>query len=73
MNQLGIYPPQCELEAIASAAIKACDPLDSLADGIIAAPGLCKLDPHSLAGQEFNCSGSMARVSPAVATILQAF
>jgi hypothetical protein len=73
MNQLGIYPPQCELEAIASAAIKAFDPLDGIADGIVAAPGLCQFDPHTLVGQDFNCSGVMARVSPAAATIIEAF
>jgi hypothetical protein len=73
MNQIGVYPPQCELEAIAAAAIKACDCLDGIADGIIAAPGLCHFDPHTLVGQEFSCSGAMVNISSAAATIVQAF
>jgi hypothetical protein len=73
MNQLGVYPQQCELEAITSTAIKASGPLDGISNGIIAAAGLCQFDPHSLTGQEFNCSGVIARVSPAAATIIEAF
>jgi hypothetical protein len=73
MNQLGVYPQKCELEAITSTAIKASGPLDGIANGIIAAPGLCQFDPHSLTGQEFNYSGGIARVSPAAATIIEAF
>jgi hypothetical protein len=73
MNELGVYPPQCELEAIASAAIKACDLLDGIADGIISAPGLCHFEPHTLVGQEINCNGKSRRISSAAARTTQAF
>lgn len=73
MNELGVYPPQCELEAIASAAVKACDLLDGIADGIISAPGLCHFEPHTLVGQEINYSGKLRRISSAAARITQAF
>ena len=73
MNRLGIYPRQCELEAIAEAAIKACDSLDGVNDGIIAAPGLCHFDAHSLVGQAANCDGAKTTISSAAATIVQTF
>ena len=55
MNKLGIYPSQCELEAIAQAAVEACDELDGVKDGIIAAPGLCNFDAKTLIGKKITC------------------
>lgn len=69
MNQLGVYPRPCELDAISAAAIEACDELDGVKDGIVAAPSLCKFDPHTLVGQTFNCSGVEASFTEAAATI----
>lgn len=67
----GVHPPPCELEAITIAATAACDGLDGVADGIIAAPGLCNFDPHTVVGQTFNCTqtGSNMKISSAAATI----
>ena len=72
MNTLGVYPPACELDAFTVAAIAHCDDLDGVTDGIIAAPGLCHFDPHTLTGQSFNCSGTMSTYSSAAASIVQA-
>ena len=71
MNTLG-YPPPCEVSAFTAAAIGACDGLDGVMDGIIAAPGLCNFDPHTLVGQSFDCSGTVSTYSAAAATIVQA-
>jgi hypothetical protein len=57
MNQLGVYPELCEFDAITAAATEACDMLDGVKDGVIAAPGLCKFNPRSLVGQEYDCHG----------------
>lgn len=61
----------CEFKALTSAAIKACDQLDGVADGIIAAPGLCHFDPHTVVGQPFKCSdtGADLKISSEAATI----
>jgi Tannase and feruloyl esterase len=40
-----------------AAAVSACDALDGLVDGIIAAPENCYFNPHTLVGKSFNCSG----------------
>ena len=67
----GVYPPQCEFEAIREAATAACDNLDGVADGIIAAPGLCAFDPRAVVGQTFTCPGSSTNgtISSEAATI----
>lgn len=52
----GVRLPNCVLDAFTQAAIKACDALDGLTDGIIDAPGLCTFDPQSIVGQSVNCN-----------------
>jgi hypothetical protein len=58
MNQLGVYPPPCELKAYTKAAIAACDDLDGLEDGIISDANACNFDPFSMVGKTFSCDGS---------------
>lgn len=52
----GVYPPQCELEAITEAAIAACDELDGVKDGMISDPDRCTFDPLSLVDQTIQCA-----------------
>lgn len=55
MNQLNSYPPRCVLDAITSFAVKACDGIDGVQDGIISAPDQCKFDAMSVVGKEIKC------------------
>jgi hypothetical protein len=71
MNQLKAYPSRCEFEAITKAAIKACDGIDGLVDGIISAPGLCHFDPFTIVGQSIDCNGTKLKISKAAATVAQ--
>jgi len=75
MSEEGYYPENCELDAFTAAATKACDELDNVKDGIIAAPELCKFDPHDVVGQPFDCNGVNTTLSAqganVVAKILQ--
>lgn len=71
MHEEGQYPPECEFAAFTAAAVKACDGLDGVIDGVIAAPGLCQFDPLSLVGQSYNCSGAIKTFSIQAATIVQ--
>lgn len=71
MNQLQIYPPQCEFEAITTAAIAACDALDGVTDGIISSPELCSFDPHTVIGKLTNCpNGGPQAITSAAASIV---
>jgi feruloyl esterase len=72
MNQLGVYPPPCELSAFTSAAIEACDGLDGVVDGIISLPGLCDFDPHSMVGKSFDCNGKPSLYTSAGAAVAEA-
>lgn len=72
MNNENHAPLQCEFDAINAAVIAACDSLDGLVDGIIAAPGLCHFDPHSLVGKTYICDtdNSTQTFSAATATVV---
>ncbi|RYP47550.1 hypothetical protein DL768_006395 [Monosporascus sp. mg162] len=72
MNDLGVYPSPCELDAFSQAAIDACDALDGLKDGIISLPDRCHFDPHTVVGQNFDCNGTTRQYTEAGATIVQA-
>ncbi|KAJ5556686.1 Tannase/feruloyl esterase [Penicillium frequentans] len=54
----GYYPPPCEMEKIVNATIKACDPLDGRADGVISRSDLCKLNFNltSIIGENYYCA-----------------
>lgn len=56
MDQMGVYPPACEIDAITNAALDACDGLDGITDGVISDPDACDFDPTSLIGTTINCT-----------------
>ena len=72
MKKLGYYPPYFELEAIRQAAIEACDELDGVKDGLIAAPGLCTFDANTIVGQSYDCGGDARKISAEAAEIANA-
>jgi pimeloyl-ACP methyl ester carboxylesterase len=72
MNRLGVYPPQCELQAFTQAAIAACDEHDGLKDGIISDADACTFDPFSKVGQSFDCAGKNSTFTSEGATVAQA-
>lgn len=71
MNVLDIFPHSCELDAITSAAIAACDPLDGITDGLVSDAAACNFDPFTVVGQEINCTneGTIMTISEGAATV----
>lgn len=69
MRQADYFPSPCEWEAIRAAAIEACDELDGVKDGMIAAPGLCKFDATSVVGNSYNCAGDKREISSQAAKL----
>ncbi|KPM35287.1 hypothetical protein AK830_g11272 [Neonectria ditissima] len=57
MNNLTYYPSACELDAISSAIIAACDGDDGVEDGILSAPWPCEFDYSSIVGNVVTCEG----------------
>ncbi|KAL5313937.1 hypothetical protein ACEPPN_018361 [Leptodophora sp. 'Broadleaf-Isolate-01'] len=72
MRQQGVFPPSCELDAITSAALAACDGLDGVTDGVITDPDSCPFDAMSVVGTTFNCSnfGTEFQISSGAATLM---
>ncbi|OJJ88202.1 uncharacterized protein ASPGLDRAFT_78800 [Aspergillus glaucus CBS 516.65] len=72
MNQNGVFPPPCEVEAFTAAAVKSCDRMDGVEDGIISSPNLCTVQAHDFVGQNYTCNGTQETLSAAGARIVQA-
>ncbi|MFC0504976.1 tannase/feruloyl esterase family alpha/beta hydrolase [Micromonospora costi] len=66
-NEEKVAPTQCELEAFNTAAVKACDTLDGVKDGIIDNPQDCHWDARRLAGAKVVCDGKEITISNATA------
>jgi hypothetical protein len=56
MDLIGYFPRRCELDAVTAAAVRACDSLDGIKDGIISDDAACDIDPMSIVGSSFFCS-----------------
>ncbi|KAK5130070.1 hypothetical protein LTR08_002503 [Meristemomyces frigidus] len=72
MQREKYWPPACELEAIRQAAVKSCDEIDGVKDGIIAAPGLCLFNANTIVGSTFDCEGAKRNITAAAARIANA-
>ena len=55
MQQAGDFLPQCKLDAATAAAVKACDNLDGVKDGVINDPTKCMFNPQTLVGTSTSC------------------
>lgn len=63
MKEMEEYPRPCELDALTTAAIKACDGEDGTLDGLISNPDACQFSPYSMVGKEVDCSGARFTVT----------
>ncbi|KAJ9238273.1 hypothetical protein DTO169E5_4817 [Paecilomyces variotii] len=72
MNQIGVYPSPCEIDAFTKAAVQACDWLDGVEDGIISLPDLCQVKAHDLVGKNYTCNGIQKTLSASSAKVIQA-
>ncbi|GAA1586053.1 tannase/feruloyl esterase family alpha/beta hydrolase [Kribbella sancticallisti] len=71
INQEKNVPTTCEFDAFTAAAVKACDRLDGVADGVIGRPELCKWDPAQLIGKKVVCEGKVLTISAADAAVVR--
>lgn len=64
---IGYTPTACALEKITNLTIAFCDPLDGLADGVIARSDLCLLqfDFNTTIGESYYCAAAAATTMPA--------
>ncbi|NUP52822.1 MAG: tannase/feruloyl esterase family alpha/beta hydrolase [Catenulispora sp.] len=71
MNETKTYPTTCEFNAFNTAAVKACDKLDGLTDGLISDPGKCDFDPRRLIGTKVICDGKEVTITAADAEVVR--
>ncbi|KAJ5088467.1 hypothetical protein N7456_012083 [Penicillium angulare] len=72
MNQNKYYPSPCEVEGFTKAAVKACDRMDGVEDGIISDPDICNFTAYSFVGQNFTCNGIRHSLTASGAQVVDA-
>ncbi|MDH6589459.1 hypothetical protein M2161_008565 [Streptomyces sp. SAI-133] len=71
MNNEKTYPSQCEFTAFTNAAVRACDSLDGVKDGLVDDASRCDFDPRRLIGTKILCEGRELTVTAADATVVR--
>jgi hypothetical protein len=72
MNQHQIPISTCEADGFVKEAIKACDKLDGVEDGIISLPSACKATASDFVGQKYSCNGTWHALTASGAKVVQA-
>ncbi|MBO1329859.1 tannase/feruloyl esterase family alpha/beta hydrolase [Streptomyces sp. VRA16 Mangrove soil] len=71
LNNEKTYPTDCELKAFTAAAVKACDKLDGVTDGVVNDASRCDFDPRRLIGTKVVCDGKELTITVADATVVR--
>ncbi|MFD5862883.1 tannase/feruloyl esterase family alpha/beta hydrolase [Streptomyces chartreusis] len=71
MSNEKTYPSQCEFKAFTDAAVKACDSLDGVKDGLVNDASRCDFDPRRLVGTKVGCDGKELTITSADATVVR--
>ncbi|MFF8381239.1 tannase/feruloyl esterase family alpha/beta hydrolase [Streptomyces sp. NPDC015661] len=71
MNNEKTHPTGCEFAAFTGAAVKACDPLDGVKDGLVNDPARCDFDPRRLIGTKVVCEGKELTITAADAAVVR--
>ncbi|MFE0630814.1 tannase/feruloyl esterase family alpha/beta hydrolase [Streptomyces sp. NPDC058864] len=71
MNNEKTFPSGCELDAFTDAAVKACDSLDGVRDGLVNDPERCDFDPRKLIGTKVACAGTELTITAADAAVVR--
>ncbi|MEV6182798.1 DUF6351 family protein [Streptomyces sp. NPDC052015] len=71
MSNEKTYPSPCEFTAFTNAAVKACDSLDGVKDGLVNDSSRCDFDPRRLIGTKVVCEGKELTITAADATVVR--
>ncbi|WP_338692884.1 tannase/feruloyl esterase family alpha/beta hydrolase [Streptomyces sp. Q6] len=71
LNDEKTYPTDCELDAFTDAAVKACDTLDGVRDGLVNDASRCDFDPRRLIGTKVDCKGEELTITAADAAVVR--
>jgi hypothetical protein len=70
-NEEHVHPSTCVVDAFTAAAVKACDTIDGVKDGIIDDPSTCDWDARRLVGTHVECEGKDVTISLATADAIR--
>lgn len=71
MNNERTFPTDCEFKAFTKAAVKACDKLDGVQDGLVDDASRCDFDPRRLIGTKVVCDGKELTITAADANVVR--
>ncbi|MGW0853682.1 tannase/feruloyl esterase family alpha/beta hydrolase [Streptomyces sp. NPDC002690] len=71
MSNEKTYPSSCELKTFTDAAVKACDSLDGVKDGLVNDASACDYDPRRLIGTKVVCDGKELTITAADAAVVR--
>ncbi|MFI0241375.1 tannase/feruloyl esterase family alpha/beta hydrolase [Streptomyces sp. NPDC016845] len=71
LNNEKTYPTDCELKAFTDAAVKGCDKLDGVRDGLVNDASRCDFDPRRLIGTKVDCKGEELTITAADAAVVR--
>ncbi|MEV7077953.1 tannase/feruloyl esterase family alpha/beta hydrolase [Streptomyces sp. NPDC093516] len=71
LNNEKTHPTDCELDAFTNAAVKACDKLDGITDGVVNDSSRCDFDPRRLIGTKVVCQGKELTITAADAAVVR--
>ncbi|MFJ8361951.1 tannase/feruloyl esterase family alpha/beta hydrolase [Streptomyces sp. NPDC093984] len=71
MNNEKTYPTPCEFNSFTDAAVKACDSLDGVKDGLVNDASRCDFDPRRLIGTKLVCNGKELTITAADAAVVR--
>ncbi|KAL7655361.1 hypothetical protein ACMYSQ_007314 [Aspergillus niger] len=72
MREIGFFPSPCEIKAFTQEAVKACDHLDGVEDGIISYPDSCHVKAADFVGKNYTCDGVQKAFTASSAQVIQA-
>ncbi|KAL4929476.1 Tannase/feruloyl esterase [Aspergillus undulatus] len=72
MNELDSHPQWCELDYLTNAAIRQCDELDGVHDGIVSDMDACEFDAFDLVGSAVPCGEQTVPLSESAAVVATA-
>ncbi|KAL4871605.1 hypothetical protein BDV12DRAFT_206294 [Aspergillus spectabilis] len=72
MNQLDSYPDPCELNYLTDTAIRYCDDLDGVHDGIVSYIDACNFNAFDMIGMDVACGEKIVQLSESAAIVATA-
>ncbi|GKZ73371.1 hypothetical protein AnigIFM60653_002008 [Aspergillus niger] len=72
MKETGVFLSPCEIKAFTQEAVKLCDHLDGVEDGIISYPDSCHVKASDFVGKTYTCEGVQKAFTASSAQVIEA-